>query len=79
MKEFDITRHDIVPKHELLNDKEKEEVLKTFGIVLRQLPRILDTDPMVKILNAKIGDVVKITRKSETAGEAVYYRVIIKG
>ena len=79
MKEFDITKHDIVPKHELLNDKEKEEVLKTFGIVLRQLPRILDTDPMVKILNAKIGDVVKITRKSETAGEAVYYRVIIKG
>ena len=78
-KEFDITKHDIVPKHELLNEKEKEEVLKKFGIVLRQLPRILDTDPMVKIVNGKIGDVVKITRKSETAGEAVYYRVVIKG
>ncbi len=77
-KEFDITKHDIVPKHELLNEKEKEEVLKKFGIVLRQLPRILDTDPMVKIVDGKIGDVVKITRKSETAGEAVYYRVVIK-
>lgn len=79
MKEFDITKHDMVPKHELLGEKERDEVLKKFGITLRQLPRIVDSDPMVKILNAKIGDVVKITRKSETAGEAEYYRVVIKG
>ena len=78
-KEFDITKHDIVPKHELLDDKGKEEVLKKFGITLRQLPRILDTDPMIKILEGKIGDVVRVTRKSETAGEATYYRVVIKG
>lgn len=79
MKEFDITKHDMVPKHDLLSEKERDEVLKKFGITLRQLPRIVDSDPMVKILNAKIGDVVKITRKSETAGEAEYYRVVIKG
>lgn len=79
MKEFDITKHDMVPKHDLLGEKERDEVLKKFGITLRQLPRIVDSDPMVKILNAKIGDVVKITRKSETAGEAEYYRVVIKG
>lgn len=79
MKEFDITKHDMVPKHELLGEKERDEVMKKFGITLRQLPRIVDSDPMVKILNAKIGDVVKITRKSETAGEAEYYRVVIKG
>lgn len=79
MKEFDITKHDMVPKHDLLGEKERDEVMKKFGITLRQLPRIVDSDPMVKILNAKIGDVVKITRKSETAGEAEYYRVVIKG
>jgi DNA-directed RNA polymerase subunit H len=77
-KEFDITKHSVVPKHELLDDKQKEEVLKGFGITLRQLPRMLDSDPMAKILAAKPGDVVKITRKSETAGESVYYRVVIK-
>lgn len=79
MKEIEIVKHDLVPKHELLNEKEREEVLKGFGITLKQLPRILETDPMVKILNAKIGDVIMITRKSSTAGEAKYYRVVIKG
>lgn len=79
MKELDIIKHELVPKHEVLNEKEKEELLKKYGITLRLLPRILDTDPVVKILNAKLGDVIKITRKSETAGEAIYYRVVIRG
>jgi DNA-directed RNA polymerase subunit H (RpoH/RPB5) len=79
MKEFDITKHDLVPKHELLNEQQREEVLKKFGITLRQLPRIIETDPMVKTLGGKPGDVVKITRASDTAGESVYYRIVIKG
>ena len=78
MKTLDITKHELVPKHELLNEKEKEQLLKQYGITLKQLPRILQTDPMVKVLNAKVGDVIKITRKSETAGDAFYYRVVVK-
>ena len=76
---MDITKHDFVPKHVLLTENEKEDVLKKYNILLRQLPRILLTDPVVKILNAKIGDVIKIIRKSPTAGETVYYRVVVKG
>ncbi len=79
MKEVDITKHELVPKHTLLNDREKEELLKRYGIVLRQLPRMLVTDPMAKLLNCKVGDVVKIKRQSETAGETEYYRVVVKG
>lgn len=79
LKEIDITKHELVPKQTLLNDKEKEELLKRYGIVLRQLPRMLASDPLAKLLNCKIGDVVKILRKSETAGEAEYYRVVVKG
>lgn len=78
-KEFDITKHEIVPKHELLDDGAKEAVMKKYGITLRQLPRMLETDPMVKILQGKPGDVIRITRKSETAGTTEYYRVVIKG
>ena len=79
MKEIDITKHVIVPKHTILNEKEKEEVLNRYKINLRQLPRISDTDPQIKILNGKLGDVVKIVRQSATAGKTVYYRVVIKG
>lgn len=79
MKEIDITKHELVPKQVLMNEKEKEEILKKFGIALKQLPRILSTDPAIKQLNGQPGDVVKIYRKSQTAGETAYYRVIIKG
>ena len=79
MKEIDISKHELVPKHETLSEAEKADVLKLHGIVLRQLPRILDSDPMVVRLNAKLGDVIRITRKSATAGVSQYYRVVIKG
>ena len=79
MKKFNVLDHTLVPKHIILSEQEREEVLKRYGISLRQLPRILITDPAIKEINPKVGDVVKIIRKSQTAGESVYYRVIIKG
>jgi len=78
LKQVDITKHELVPKHIILNDKEKEELFKKYGISLKQLPRISVTDPVIKILNGNPGNVVKIIRKSSTAGETVYYRVITK-
>jgi DNA-directed RNA polymerase subunit H (RpoH/RPB5) len=74
----EIEKHELVPKHTLLSGAEKEEVLKKYGITSRQLPRILATDPVVAKLGCTVGDVVKIERKSETAGETVYYRVVVK-
>ena len=79
LKEIDISKHELAPKHTILNEKEKEEVLDKFKITLRQLPRISDTDAQIKILSGKPGDVVRIIRKSQTAGEMIYYRVVIKG
>lgn len=79
MKEIDILKHDLVPKHVLLNEQEKQEVLERYGISLKQLPRILASDPVIKLLGGKPGDVVKISRKSPTAGKSVYYRVVVKG
>ncbi|MBS3055674.1 MAG: DNA-directed RNA polymerase subunit H [Candidatus Aenigmarchaeota archaeon] len=79
MKEIDIRKHEVVPKHTLLNEKEKEELLKRYNITLKQLPRILASDPVIKLLNGQPGDVVMIERKSLTAGQADYFRVVIKG
>jgi DNA-directed RNA polymerase subunit H len=78
LKKLEIDKHELVPKHILITEKEKEELLQKYGISLRQLPRISVEDPAVKDLSGKIGDVVKIIRKSPTAGESLYYRVIVK-
>jgi len=78
-REIDISKNELVPKHFVLSEKEKEELLKKYGITLKELPRILSSDPMVKKLGAKPGDVIKIERKSPTAGKTIYYRVVIRG
>ena len=37
---------------------------------------IFPEDPAIVDLKPKAGDVIKITRESQTAGVAVYYRVV---
>jgi len=73
---FDISEHSFVPKHELLTDEEAETLLRRLDVSRQQLPYILANDPIVKKLGAKVGDVIRITRDSETAGKTVYYRVV---
>ena len=75
-----ILNHELIPKHEVLTKKEKNDVMKMYGIKkLNQFPKILNSDPVVKTLKAKPGDLVKIIRKSDTAKESIYYRVVIEG
>lgn len=73
----EISNHILVPTHEILDEKRATEVLMTYKVDRSKLPKIKKTDPALSE-GAKIGDVVKITRKSPTAGESIYYRVIIE-
>jgi DNA-directed RNA polymerase subunit H len=75
--EFDIFQSNLVPKHEILGGEEKAELLKNLNVSSKQLPRIKDDDPIVKVLDAKKGDVIKVTRKSLSAGEYLYYRLVV--
>ena len=70
-----ISRHELVPKHILLNPEEKNELLKRYNIKQSQLPKIFTHDPVAKYLGLKRGDVVKIIRVSETAGKYITYRI----
>ena len=73
--EIDVLKHKLVPKHRILSEKEKEELLKKYNVSLDRLPKILITDPVVKALNAKVGDVIEIERDFE-GFKSIYYRVV---
>ncbi len=76
-KKFNVLEHELVPNHVLLTEEETQEVLKKYGITRGQLPKIKSSDVVVKQIGAKPGDVLRIIRKSLTAGKAVAYRLVI--
>ena len=74
---FDLFSHELVPPHSIADEDEVSMVLDYYGIARDQIPRILRSDPAVKVLGAKPGQVVRIERDSETAGEVYYYRLVV--
>ncbi|MHA1316430.1 MAG: DNA-directed RNA polymerase subunit H [Candidatus Heimdallarchaeaceae archaeon] len=75
---FNIFDHIMVPLHIKLEDDEVEEVLKKYQIKKHQLPKILDSDPAIKAIQAKPGDIIKIIRNPNMGEAGVYYRYVIR-
>ena len=73
-----VPNHVYVPKHEIMTKKEAEQVLKEYNCNATELPLIFVTDPAIIGLGVKPGDMIKITRKSATAGESSYYRYVVE-
>ncbi|MBS3052122.1 MAG: DNA-directed RNA polymerase subunit H [Candidatus Aenigmarchaeota archaeon] len=74
-----ILDHELVPQHIILSDVEKQEVIEKYKIKkLSQFPTISHTDPAIQLIDAKPGDLIKITRKSVTAKETPYYRLVVE-
>jgi len=73
---FNILTHELVPKMEILSEKQKEAVLKKLEVTQELLPKIFSTDPAVVALGAKAGDLIKIHRKDLTATYD-YYRLVV--
>jgi DNA-directed RNA polymerase subunit H len=68
----------LVPKHEIMTISEAEQVLEKYHCKPTELPLIFVNDPAIVGLGVKPGDMIKITRKSATAGESFYYRYVIE-
>ena len=75
----DVTDHELVPEHHVLDGEEIEDVLAEYDIKKTDLPKIKRTDPAIRDLetDAETGDVVKVVRDSRTADQAVVYRLVV--
>ena len=75
-QKFKVDKHILTPKHIKLGEREKAQLFEKYHVTSKELPKIQKTDAAIRELEVKPGDVIKIMRKSSTAGESLFYRVI---
>ncbi len=75
---FSVLEHEFVSPHEIMEEGEVKELLDNYKIRKEQLPKIKSSDPVIKEIKAEVGDVVRIRRKSRTAGKFSAYRLVIE-
>lgn len=73
----DVSQHELVPEHTVLEEETLEEVLSEYDIDRTDLPKIKRNDSALPD-EAEIGDVVKIVRNSRTTDQAVVYRLVVE-
>jgi DNA-directed RNA polymerase subunit H len=73
----DVSQHELVPEHTVLEEDELEDVLAEYGIDRTDLPKIKRKDPALPD-EAEPGDVIKIVRDSRTTDTATVYRLVIE-
>jgi DNA-directed RNA polymerase subunit H len=72
----DVSQHELVPEHTVLDESVLEEVLDEYDIDRTDLPKIKRNDPALPD-DADVGDVIKIVRDSRTTDEAIVYRLVV--
>ncbi|MXV63254.1 DNA-directed RNA polymerase subunit H [Natronorubrum sp. JWXQ-INN-674] len=73
----DVSQHELVPEHTVLEEEALEEVLSEYDIDRTDLPKIKRNDSALPD-EAEIGDVIKIVRNSRTTDEAIIYRLVVE-
>ncbi len=66
----------LVPKHEIMTEEEISEEFSDVDYNFKDLPKIKADDPVVEEIGAEPGNVLRITRESQTAGVFVTYRIV---
>ena len=73
---FSVAKCNLIYPHEIMTKEEVSELLSKERITMRDLPTILTNDVAIIWAGARIGQVVRILRKSESALESIYYRKV---
>jgi DNA-directed RNA polymerase subunit H len=70
--------HILVPKHEIVPKDQEKELMEKFNMIAKsKFPLIkFHVDPIIRLLGAVPGDIVKITRPSASAGVYEMYRLV---
>jgi len=77
--EIEIPKHFTVPVHEIMSPDETNELLKDTMKEKHHFAKIFHNDPMAIWIGARPGDMIRIFRLSESTGEAITYRLCIRG
>jgi DNA-directed RNA polymerase subunit H (RpoH/RPB5) len=75
--QFNILRHERVPRHAILTPDALDVVLRRYRIDTDNLPKISRFDPAAKAICIRPSQVCEITRPSSTAISTKFYRVCI--
>lgn len=67
--QFNITTHELVPKHEKLQQNESKEFKMLYG---SNIPTLLRTDAIVRFYDFHKGEIIKVTRKNGS----ISYRIV---
>ena len=81
--DFNVLTHTLVPAHHLLSEEEAQQKLSELKITKDQLPKIRKGDACIKALERihgpiSEGRIIRIVRKSATAGSFEVYRLVVK-
>jgi DNA-directed RNA polymerase subunit H len=76
---INIVEHIDSPRYEVLSEDEMKEVLESYIVKRKELPKILTTDPIVSYFNLKRGQIIRVIRCSEQSGFSIAYRIVAKG
>jgi len=74
--QFNILKHELVPKHTILTETEADAIRKKFNIMNdSQLPDISRFSPVSLAIGIRPGEICEIIRPSKTAINSKFYRI----
>ena len=76
--QYNIVNHILVPKHRICSKKEKAKIMLSYSAKPEKIPQIKSVDPMVRHLGAKKGQLLEITRDSDTQSghKTITWRIV---
>ena len=76
--QFNILNHSLVPKCEILDDENVQQLQKTYNITdIKKIPEISRFDPQALAMSLRPGQICKFDRNSATSMNYPYYRICI--